>query len=93
MQRLDLFPNNELISQYRQVFSSGAGLTVLSHILYDLGTFLEVSAGPEDIALKNYGNRLLKILSGGEIAEDNLKAFTKQLMKQPLPKERNKGDE
>jgi len=86
MQRHDLFPNNELISLYRQVFSSGAGLTVLSHMLYDLGVFVEVSDGSEDIALKNYGTRLLKILAGGEPAQDSIEQFTKRLMKQPLVK-------
>jgi len=71
---------------YRQVFSSNVGYEVLTHILFDLGTFQGVSAGPEDIALKNYGNRLLAILAGGEIAEGSIKEFTKRLMKQPLPK-------
>lgn len=88
--RLDLFPNNDLITNYRRVFSSGPGLEVLTHMLYDLGVFMEVSAGPEDVALKNYGNRLLKILSGGEPAANNIQDFAKKLMKQPLPK--SKGD-
>ena len=86
MRRLDLFPNNELISLYRQVFSSGPGLAILSHMLYDLGVFVEVSDGSEDIALKNYGTRMLKILSGGEPSQDSIEQFTKRLMKQPLPK-------
>lgn len=84
--RLDMFPNNELIERYRSVFSSGAGLEVLSHMLFDLGVFVEISGGPEDVALKNYGNRLLSILAGGEPKEDTVKDFTKRLMKQPLPK-------
>jgi len=86
MRRLDYFPNNDLISLYRQVFSSGPGLTVLSHMLYDLGAFVEVSDGSEDIALKNYGTRILKILAGGEPTQDSIEQFTKRLMKQPLPK-------
>lgn len=88
MHRLDTFPNKELIGHYRRVFSSGPGLAVLTHMLYDLGTFLEVTDGAEDIALKNYGNRLLKILAGGEPSQNSIEEFAKRLMKQPLPKER-----
>lgn len=88
MHRLDTFPNKELMAHYRRVFSSGAGLAVLTHMLYDLGTFQEVSAGAEDIALKNYGNRLLKILAGGEPSQESIEDFAKRLMKQPLPKEK-----
>jgi hypothetical protein len=86
MHRHDLFPGKELIGQYRSVFSSAAGLSVLSHMIYDLGVFLEVKSGPEDIALKNYGNRLLKILAGGDPTAENIENFTKRLMMQPLPK-------
>ena len=88
MHRHDLFPNNELICHYRQVFSSGPGLEVLTHILYDLGIFTDVSSGPEDVALKNYGNRLLRILSGGEADAESIQNFAKRLMRQPLPKEK-----
>lgn len=84
--RFDLFPTNETISQYRKVFSTGAGLDVLSHMMYDLGLFVE-SGGPEDVALRNYGLRLMSILSGDEIEEHTLKAFLKDLMRQQLKKE------
>ena len=86
MRRLDLFPNNDLISLYRQVFSSGAGMQVLSHMLYDLGVFVEITEGAEDVALKNYGTRLVNILAGGEPSHDSIEQFTNRLMKQPLPK-------
>jgi hypothetical protein len=85
--RLDTFPNNEIIQQYRAVFSGRYGATVLKHILFELGTFLEIAENAEDTALKNYGTRLLKILGGGEVGEYSLEQFTKRLMKQPLPKE------
>ena len=87
MQRHDFFPNNGLIRQYRQVFSSRVGQTVLGHILYDLGVFLEISDNQDDVTLKNYGTRLLKILAGGEPNENSVEEFTKRLMKQPLPEE------
>ena len=82
MHRLDLFPSKEMIYQYRAAFSTPAGRAALNHILYDLGVFQEITDGPEDVALKNYGIRLLKILGGGEI--DGIEEFTKLLMKQPL---------
>ena len=87
MQRHDFFPNNNLIRQYRQVFSSRSGQMVLGHMLFDLGVFLEISDAVEDVALQNYGIRLLKILAGGEPNENSVEEFTKRLMKQPLPEE------
>ncbi len=86
--RLDTFPSDELIGQYRNVFSSKNGQDVLTHILYDLGVFFETSLSPEDVSLRNYGVRILRILSGGEIEGDNIKSFTMKLMKQPLLKEK-----
>lgn len=82
-----MFPKNSLIDQYRRVFSSKHGVDILYHMLYDLGVFQEISDGPEDVALKNYGLRLLKILGGGGPDEDTIRQFTKKLMKQQLPKE------
>lgn len=87
MARLDMFPSEELINHYRKVFSSSAGLEVLTHMLFDLGTFEQVSGGEEDIALKNYGNRLLAILAGGEISQNSIEEFTKRIMRQQLNKE------
>lgn len=84
--RLDYFPEDELIGHYRRIFSTGEGQEVLNHMLVDLGVFLEVTDGAEDIALKNYASRLLKILSGGEPAKESIQDFTMKLMKQPLPK-------
>jgi len=57
---------------------------VLVHMLYDLGVFVETSDSPEDVALKNYGTRLIKILGGGDVDENTMIEFTKRLMKQPL---------
>ena len=90
--RLDYFPDRELISRYRQVFSSNEGQEVLTHMLFDLGIFELISDGPEDVALKNHGIRLIKIISGGEPAAENIKDFMKRLMKQPLPKKREEDD-
>ena len=86
MNRLDTFPNADLVAQYRQAFSSRSGQMVLVHMLYDLGVFIETSDAPEDVALKNYGTRLIKILGGGEVDENTMIEFTKRLMKQPLTK-------
>ena len=86
MHRLDTFPNNDLIAQYRQAFSSRSGQIVLAHMLYDLGVFIETSEAPEDVFLKNYGMRLIRILGGGEVDENTMMEFTKRLMKQPLTK-------
>ena len=84
MHRLDTFPNADLVAQYRQAFSSRSGQMVLVHMLYDLGVFIETSDAPEDVALKNYGTRLIKILGGGDVDENTMIEFTKRLMKQPL---------
>ena len=86
MHRLDLFPTNVLIGQYRKVFSSRDGADVLEHMLYDLGAFQEISDNPENLALRNYAIRLLKIIGGGEACEDSIRRFTKSLIKQPLIK-------
>lgn len=56
-------------------------------MLYDLGVFEQVHGGAEDIALKNYGNRLLKILSGSEVNDSSIKEFVNKLMRQPISKE------
>lgn len=85
--RLNYFPDNDLISLYRQVFSTNAGQEVLCHILFDLGAFIEVSDGPEDVALKNYGIRLLNILGGKEPSQESIKLMMNALMRQPLEKE------
>ena len=89
MNRLDQFPNEALVGQYRQVFSTENGQDVLLHILYDLGMFVEITDGIEDLALNNYGTRLLQILSGGDFNENSMKVFIKQIMKQPLEKKHN----
>ena len=86
MRRLDIFPNNDLIQAYRATFSTRAGKEVLKHMLYDLGAFQETSEFNEDVVLKNYGTRLMKILAGGEIGEDGIDQFINRLMKQPLIK-------
>ena len=87
--RLDLFPGNELIGYYRKVFSTNEGLEVLAHMLFDLGMFEHIDESTEDVALKNYANRLIVILSGSEPSKDNMQEFVRRLMKQPLPKDKN----
>jgi len=72
------------MGQYRNLFSGRSASDVLSHMLYDLGTFTETSETAEDMALKNYGIRLLRILGGGEVGETAIQAMVKQLMKQSL---------
>lgn len=84
MHRLDTFPNNEMIEKYRHVFSTREADEVLAHMMFELGAFLEVSDRVEDVALKNYGTRLLSILGGGEVATNTLSTFIKRLIKQPL---------
>ena len=86
MHRLEYEPTEELIASYRTTFSSRHGQEVLVHMLFDLGVFEIITEGAEDIALKNYGTRLLKILSGGGPTKENLQDFMVKLMKQPLPK-------
>jgi hypothetical protein len=80
---------NDLVGYYRQIFSTSEGQEVLVHMLCELGVMVETSSSPEDVALRNYGIRLLKILSGGEPIRENIKQFTKQLMRQPIPKEQD----
>ena len=89
MHRLDTFPGEELIQSYRRIFSSKEGPEVLTHMLFELGAFTETSSNPEDVALKNYGLRLLKILGGGEIHADTIELIAKKLVKQPLERKRN----
>ena len=86
MPRLDFFPKEDLIAHYRTVFSSPHGRAVLTHMLYDLGVFQEITDGPEDVALKNYGTRLLMILAGGAVNESSIEGFAKLLMMQPVNK-------
>lgn len=89
MNRFDLFPNNDLMALYRQVFSTGPGLEVLNHILFELGAFQEFPCGETETALRNYSSRLLAILAGGEVGKESIETFTKQLMRQPLSKEQH----
>jgi len=87
MRRLDMFPATELIQQYRATFSTRAGHETIKHMLYDLGAFEETSEFNEDVVLKNYATRLLKILAGGEIGEDSVDQFINWLIKQPLERQ------
>jgi len=87
--RLDLFPKEELIASYRNIFTGKGSEDVLLHMLYDLGIF-EETQNEEDIVLKNYGIRLLKILGGGEVSRETIRVFTKALVKQPLKEKKEK---
>ena len=88
MHRLDLFPTDNLIGQYRQIFSSRNGKDVLAHMVFDLGVFTQTSDTPEDVALRNYGMRLLSILGGDNPPSKNaIDVFVKNIMKQSLKKE------
>lgn len=78
----------ELMRQYRNVFSNTEAKHVLSHILFELGTFIDIpDMTPEDAALKNYGVRLLNILGGGEIKINAISALVDGLKRNPLPEE------
>lgn len=92
MHRLDTFPGNDLIKQYRNTFGGNEGETVLAHILYELGLFEEISLSPEDMALKSYASRLLKILGGGEVRIDTIKNFIGQLNSQRLEEKNERTD-
>lgn len=93
MHRLDGFPKNDLIQQYRNVFASREGADVLAHMLFDLGVFQEVAVGStEDAALKNYAVRLLRILGGGEVGLMAAKALARQVMTQPLEEQKSIDD-
>ena len=83
MNRLDTFPTNEMISQYRKVFSSNHGLEVLAHMLFELGFMIPSNNEQEEI-LKMYGERLLAILAGGEPGKETLQKFMLGLMRQTL---------
>lgn len=83
----EIFPPREIINHFREVFSTNAGLEVLNYLHLELGTFEPISNSPEDVALKNYGNRLMAILGGGKLGVDSVDTFMKNLMKQALPKE------
>lgn len=95
LHRLDYFPGEELVGHYRKVFSTNEGKEVLAHILVDLGMFLPITDGSEDIALKNYAVRLIEILTGnptdhgGGPTKDNVQNFMVRLMKQPITKIEN----
>lgn len=93
MHRLETFPTNELICQYRQTFSGRTGISTLTHMLFDLGVFQGISESAEDVALKNYGIRLLEIIGGGRIDGNNMEEFIKRLIKQPLEKEKRGEDQ
>ena len=85
MQRLN--PADEaIITQARTIFSTRPGAAVLNWILADCGAFDHLPATAEAIALRNWAMKLLAILGGGGIAEENMEAFTLTLMKQTIQK-------
>jgi hypothetical protein len=89
MDRHDLFPTEELIADYRRIFTGRGSEDVIMHILYDYGVFVE-SDTPEDVVLRNQGIRLLNILGGGEIDRETIRIFIKALVRQPVKKEKKK---
>jgi hypothetical protein len=84
MDRHDLFPNEELIADYRRI-----SVDVIIHVLFEYGVFIE-SDKPEDVSLRNQGIRFLHILGGGDIDKETIREFIKRLIRQPIKKE--KGD-
>lgn len=89
MDRLDIFPDRELIDSYRRVFSSPHGKIVLQHMLFDLGVFSEETRTEEDVALRNYGSRLLAIISGGGFDSNTINALINAALKQPIERKQN----
>lgn len=88
MTRLDFLPTKELMQAYRNVFSSRSASVVIAHMMWELGVFQDMpNITPEDVALRNYGSRLLRILGGGEVKGETLDVFVKRLISQPLEKE------
>lgn len=90
MGRLDLFPNEELIADYRRVFSGKGSDDVLLHMIYDFGVF-EETENDEDVVLRNQGIRMLGILGGGEIDKETIRDFVKRLVRQPVKKKKVKA--
>jgi hypothetical protein len=89
MHRFDLFPVDTLVGQYRHLFSTRDGKDVFAHILYDLGVFSQTGNTEEDVILRNYGMRLISILGGdNEPSKNAIDVFMKNIMKQPLKKEK-----
>jgi len=70
----------------RATFSTSHGLMALTWILEDCGTFAPIPATAEAIAVRNWSIKLLNILGGGGMAEENIRAFAKTLMKQTIEK-------
>ena len=84
MRQYDFAFTEEITQSYRKLFSSGNGLFVLSHMMHDLGVFRPISDDPEEVALRNFGIRIMSILSGGQPTGDNINRFMKGLMMQPI---------
>ena len=83
MDRLSFFPPEDVIRQYRQVFTQKGGEEITIDMLFDFGVF-EESKDNDDVVLRNYGIRLLKILGGGQINRETIREFIKRLVRQPL---------
>ena len=66
---------------YRVVFCSADGIKVLAHILADTGFFDDTIKTSEEIALCNYGKRILKRL--GIIDLQNLEYFARMFIEAP----------
>lgn len=66
---------------YRTVFCGADGIKVLAHILADTGFFDDTLKTPEEVALCNYGKRILKRL--GIIDLQNLEYFAKTFVEAP----------
>lgn len=90
MHRLDRFPTEDMIAEYRRLASDRRFSGVFVHMLYELGVFEDVVATEEDRALRNYGARLLKILGGGEVNADTMAGLVKNLINQPLKRKKKK---
>ena len=82
----NLFPTNSLIQMYRNVFSHGEARHVLYSMLFDLGFFNE-NVLPEDLPLRNYATKLLKILGAGEIKMNAIDNLVNGLKSNPIPED------
>lgn len=79
------YMTDEIMRAYRVLFSKKEAEFVLMHMLVELGVFAPITDSQEDVALKNYGMRILQILGGGKVEGDAIKQFIARLIRQPLP--------
>lgn len=79
-----MLKDEEMTYKFRKVFSSRDGQDVLLWILRDCGALDAIPATAEAVTLRNWGIRLLTLLGGGELTNENIKVLTHAVMRQPI---------